>query len=179
MCLCPSPWRGKLAYAAPDLAGHRVRRFGQNDGTGKKDSDKDSLAHGHGDLASSPRGESRLVQVAVRQVVMNRVHHKLYPDTICGVVYQNQSSSATPASSPSPATASPRKVIEGRPGTRPGRSPRTISGASTSPMSATRPTTTRPTSTRTGRRDEEEHQDRHARVLPVYGQSSTDRPALI
>jgi spore germination cell wall hydrolase CwlJ-like protein len=37
------------------------------------------------------RGESYRGQVAVAQVVMNRVKHKLYPDTICGVVYQNQS----------------------------------------------------------------------------------------
>ncbi|VAW23154.1 hypothetical protein MNBD_ALPHA12-1527 [hydrothermal vent metagenome] len=37
------------------------------------------------------RGESYRGQVAVAQVVMNRVKHPLYPDTICGVVFQNQS----------------------------------------------------------------------------------------
>lgn len=37
------------------------------------------------------RGESYRGQVAVGQVVMNRVAHKLYPDTICSVVYQNKS----------------------------------------------------------------------------------------
>jgi hypothetical protein len=36
------------------------------------------------------RGESYRGQVAVAQVVMNRMKHKLYPDTICGVVFQNQ-----------------------------------------------------------------------------------------
>jgi spore germination cell wall hydrolase CwlJ-like protein len=36
------------------------------------------------------RGESYRGQVAVAQVVMNRLHHPLYPKTICGVVYQNQ-----------------------------------------------------------------------------------------
>lgn len=36
------------------------------------------------------RGENYRGQVAVGQVVMNRVAHRLYPDTICGVVYQNQ-----------------------------------------------------------------------------------------
>lgn len=36
------------------------------------------------------RGESYRGQVAVGQVVMNRVAHKVYPNTICGVVYQNQ-----------------------------------------------------------------------------------------
>ena len=36
------------------------------------------------------RGEKYRGQVAVAQVVMNRVKHRLYPDTICGVVFQNQ-----------------------------------------------------------------------------------------
>src|SRR5690606_32781508 len=37
------------------------------------------------------RGESYRGQVAVAQVIMNRVDDYRYPDTICGVVYQNQS----------------------------------------------------------------------------------------
>ncbi|WP_425466614.1 cell wall hydrolase [Pelagibacterium montanilacus] len=36
------------------------------------------------------RGESYRGQVAVAQVIMNRVEHKNYPNSICGVVYQNQ-----------------------------------------------------------------------------------------
>ncbi|GGA55774.1 hypothetical protein GCM10011499_27390 [Pelagibacterium lentulum] len=36
------------------------------------------------------RGESYRGQVAVAQVIMNRVEHQNYPNTICGVVYQNQ-----------------------------------------------------------------------------------------
>jgi spore germination cell wall hydrolase CwlJ-like protein len=36
------------------------------------------------------RGEAYRGQVAVAQVVMNRTKHKLYPKTICGVVFQNQ-----------------------------------------------------------------------------------------
>lgn len=36
------------------------------------------------------RGEPRQGQVAVAQVIMNRVNHEEFPDTICGVVYQNQ-----------------------------------------------------------------------------------------
>jgi len=36
------------------------------------------------------RGEPIQGQVAVAQVVMNRVRSSLYPDTICGVVYQGQ-----------------------------------------------------------------------------------------
>ncbi len=36
------------------------------------------------------RGESYRGQVAVAQVVMNRTKHRLYPDTICGVVFENE-----------------------------------------------------------------------------------------
>lgn len=36
------------------------------------------------------RGESEEGQVAVGQVVLNRVKNPAYPDTICGVVYQNK-----------------------------------------------------------------------------------------
>ena len=36
------------------------------------------------------RGESRIGQIAVAQVVLNRVKSRNYPNTICGVVYQDQ-----------------------------------------------------------------------------------------
>jgi spore germination cell wall hydrolase CwlJ-like protein len=36
------------------------------------------------------RSESEAGQIAVAQVVLNRVKSKLYPNTICGVVYQNR-----------------------------------------------------------------------------------------
>ncbi len=36
------------------------------------------------------RGESREGQMAVAQVVINRVKSSIYPNTICGVVYQNK-----------------------------------------------------------------------------------------
>lgn len=36
------------------------------------------------------RGESELGQAAVGQVILNRVRNPTYPDTICGVVYQNE-----------------------------------------------------------------------------------------
>jgi spore germination cell wall hydrolase CwlJ-like protein len=36
------------------------------------------------------RGEPELGQVAVAQVIQNRVEHEFYPNTICGVVFQNQ-----------------------------------------------------------------------------------------
>ncbi len=37
------------------------------------------------------RGESSQGQAAVAQVILNRVRNPAYPDTICGVVYQNKS----------------------------------------------------------------------------------------
>jgi spore germination cell wall hydrolase CwlJ-like protein len=37
------------------------------------------------------RGETYRGQVAVAQVVLNRLKHPIYPKTICGVVFQNQS----------------------------------------------------------------------------------------
>ena len=37
------------------------------------------------------RGEAYRGQVAVAQVIMNRVKHSVYPNSICGVVFQNQS----------------------------------------------------------------------------------------
>ena len=36
------------------------------------------------------RGEPELGQAAVAQVILNRVRNPTYPDTICGVVYQNK-----------------------------------------------------------------------------------------
>lgn len=36
------------------------------------------------------RGEPEMGQVAVAHVIVNRVHDRRYPDTICGVVFQNQ-----------------------------------------------------------------------------------------
>ena len=41
------------------------------------------------------RGEEPLGQVAVAQVVMNRVQHNWFPDTICDVVYQGSQFSWT------------------------------------------------------------------------------------
>jgi spore germination cell wall hydrolase CwlJ-like protein len=36
------------------------------------------------------RGEPEQGQIAVGQVILNRVAHPLYPETICGVVFENQ-----------------------------------------------------------------------------------------
>ncbi|WP_246218025.1 cell wall hydrolase [Jiella pacifica] len=46
------------------------------------------LANG---LYFEARGEEERGQAAVAQVILNRVRNPAYPDTICGVVYQNQS----------------------------------------------------------------------------------------
>ncbi len=84
----PKSLSPQLAYGRADVP---VTVF---DGTvrgkdGKKVSDKElnCLATA---IYFEARGEAYRGQVAVAQVVMNRVSHRLYPDTICGVVYQNQ-----------------------------------------------------------------------------------------
>jgi spore germination cell wall hydrolase CwlJ-like protein len=41
-------------------------------------------------LYHEARGESVAGQVAVAQVIINRVKSRAYPDTVCGVVYQNR-----------------------------------------------------------------------------------------
>jgi N-acetylmuramoyl-L-alanine amidase len=41
-------------------------------------------------LYHEARGETELGRIAVAQVILNRVRAKVYPDTICGVVYENR-----------------------------------------------------------------------------------------
>ena len=79
----------KLAYARADLPA-TVFDGSVTNKQGKKVSDKEVWCMATAIYFES-RGESYRGQVAVGQVVMNRVAHKLYPDTICGVVFQNQS----------------------------------------------------------------------------------------
>jgi spore germination cell wall hydrolase CwlJ-like protein len=78
-----------LAYAREELPATAF------DGTvidkkGKKFSDKELWCMATA-IYFEARGETYRGQVAVAQVVMNRVGHKLYPNSICGVVFQNQS----------------------------------------------------------------------------------------
>lgn len=79
----------QIAYARADAP---VTVF---DGTVKSKSGKKVSAKELNCMATAiyfeARGESYRGQVAVGQVVMNRVAHKLYPDTICAVVFQNKS----------------------------------------------------------------------------------------
>jgi hypothetical protein len=79
----------KLAYARADLPA-TVFDGALTDKKGKKVSDKELWCMATA-IYFEARGESYRGQVGVGQVVMNRVGHKLYPNTICGVVYQNQS----------------------------------------------------------------------------------------
>ena len=78
----------QLAYGRADLPA-TVFDGSATDRKGKKVSDKE-----YNCLATAiyfeARGETYRGQIAVGQVVLNRVAHKLYPDTICGVVFQNQ-----------------------------------------------------------------------------------------
>ncbi len=78
----------KLAYARADLPA-TVFDGKLKDTKGKEVSDKELWCMATA-IYFEARGESYRGQVAVGQVVMNRVAHRLYPSTICGVVFQNQ-----------------------------------------------------------------------------------------
>ena len=56
--------------------------------TAYTDKEQKCLANG---LYFEARGESTLGQAAVGQVILNRVRNPAFPNTICGVVYQNKS----------------------------------------------------------------------------------------
>jgi len=79
----------KLAYARADLPA-TVFDGKLRDTKGDEVSDKELWCMATA-IYFEARGESYRGQVAVGQVVMNRVAHRLYPSTICGVVFQNQS----------------------------------------------------------------------------------------
>jgi hypothetical protein len=87
----PKDMSDKLAYARADLPATVPDANAPTlDKKGKKVSDKELWCMATG-IYFEARGESYRGQVAVGQVIMNRVQHKLYPDSICGVVFQNQS----------------------------------------------------------------------------------------
>ena len=85
----PKEMSQKLAYARADLP-VSTPDAAIVDKKGKEVSDKELWCMATA-IYFEARGESYRGQVAVGQVVMNRVSHKLYPDSICGVVFQNQS----------------------------------------------------------------------------------------
>lgn len=85
----PQTMSKELAYAREELPATLFDGT-VSDKKGKKFSDKEMWCMATAIYFES-RGESYRGQVAVAQVVMNRVGHKLYPSTICGVVFQNQS----------------------------------------------------------------------------------------
>ena len=89
----PHDMSKELAYAREDLPATTFDSLGSPtlfNKLGQKVSDKELWCMATA-IYFEARGESYRGQVAVGQVVMNRVAHKLYPDTICGVVFQNQS----------------------------------------------------------------------------------------
>ena len=85
----PRTMSQQLAYARADLPA-TVFDGSTVDKAGKKVSEKELWCMATAIYFES-RGESYRGQIAVGQVVMNRVAHRLYPSTICGVVFQNQS----------------------------------------------------------------------------------------
>jgi spore germination cell wall hydrolase CwlJ-like protein len=85
----PSTLSDQLAYARAD-APVTVFDGALRDKYGNKVSEKDFSCMATA-IYFEARGEAYRGQVAVGQVVLNRVAHRLYPDTICSVVYQNKS----------------------------------------------------------------------------------------
>lgn len=91
--IAPTPTTPMPVIASEQLAYARATApvtGGFSSGTAMQVSDKELWC-----LATAiyfeARGESYRGQVAVAQVVLNRVKDYRYPDTICGVVFQNQS----------------------------------------------------------------------------------------
>lgn len=79
----------QLAYARSDLPATEFDDSVVHDKLGKVVAEKQVWCMATA-IYFEARGESYRGQVAVGQVVMNRVAHRLYPDTICAVVFQNQ-----------------------------------------------------------------------------------------
>lgn len=84
----PRTMSSKLAYARADLPATVFDGSVRNK-AGTRVSDKEVWCMATA-IYFEARSESYRGQVAVGQVVMNRVAHRLYPGTICGVVFQNQ-----------------------------------------------------------------------------------------
>lgn len=83
----PATMSQTLAYARAELPATDFSIL--RDKSGKEVSEKEFWCMAVA-IYFEARGESYRGQIAVGQVVMNRVAHRLYPDTICGVVFQNQ-----------------------------------------------------------------------------------------
>ena len=84
----PATMSKTLAYARADLPA-TVFDGSVTMKTGSKATEKDVWCMATAIYFES-RGETYRGQVAVGQVVMNRLAHRLYPKTICAVVFQNQ-----------------------------------------------------------------------------------------
>ena len=87
------------------------------------------------------RSEDAKGQMAVAEVVMNRVKNPHFPKTVCGVVFQGQYRN-TGCQFTFTCDGSRRTPPAASPGIAPARSPSTWGWASTSPSPTRRPTTT-------------------------------------
>lgn len=83
----PASVPASLAYARDNTPATDFERL--VDKSGKAVSEKELWCMATA-IYFEARGESYRGQVAVGQVVMNRVAHRLYPKTICNVVFQNE-----------------------------------------------------------------------------------------
>ncbi len=98
------------------------------------------------------RSESEDGQRAVAQVVLNRVRHPAYPNSVCGVVYQGSRAQHRLPVHLHLRRLDVRRRSSPTPGTAPGGSPRRRSAAASIARSASPPTTTPPRSSLIGRR---------------------------
>lgn len=87
MPIMPATVPTKLAYARDNTPATNFDRL--TDKNGKAVSEKELWCMATA-IYFEARSESYRGQVAVGQVVMNRVAHRLYPGTICNVVFQNE-----------------------------------------------------------------------------------------
>ena len=73
-------------YAKPEIVLTSVSLDSESSGISQTAQENGCLAKA---LYFEARGENRLGRIAVAQVILNRVRSPYYPDTICGVVWEN------------------------------------------------------------------------------------------
>ena len=85
----PIPRTRKEVKAAADARDKLFARIAKAAIRSSGDADKARRCLAEG-IYHEARGEPRNGQIAVAQVILNRVESKHYPDSVCGVVYQNK-----------------------------------------------------------------------------------------
>ena len=112
------------------------------------------------------RSESEDGQRAVAQVVLNRVRHPAWPNSVCGVVYQGPMRAGGGCQFTFTCDGSLSAARRRRLGARAAASPPRRWPAASSRRSASRPLSHQCTSSRPGRRACARRRDRRAQILP-------------